>query len=318
MLLFTGFLFCVVGMVPCPSEGGVAGTVKVSSSPVCLLRVAGVVLSVWLPQRGPSAAARTRQGHPEGLVADVWGSLPAGVHGARPLRRPLRSAGGGPGSRSWCRGLSAPVHISCTPARPPPGPGPRVAVGWSGGGAFNCLGQGSEVRWAFWHGRQLGGCSGGGQWSAGASSRSQVGCILGLSTVGLDLAFRQLLKCCGHVSCLLLSCSLEERWGWLSLELRLGLWEELVLRCVQPAILQPEHRFNCAFRERMCVVLLGGGFVGWSGQEHFAQLVPSTEQMLTGFTRVTGDVMSLCQNTDAKLGRAFGDGSRTCEAEVQL
>lgn len=62
----------------------------------------------------------------------------------------------------------------------------------------------------------------------------------------------------------------------------------------------------------------GGGFVRWSGQEHFAQLVPSTEQMLTGFTRVTGDVMSLCQNTDAKLGRAFGDGSRTCEAEVQL
>lgn len=112
------------------------------------------------------------------------------------------------------------------PRRPPPGPGPRVAVGWSGGGAFNCLGQGSEVRWAFWHGRQLGGCSGGGQWSAGASSRSQVGCILGLSTVGLDLAFRQLLKCCGHVSCLLLSCSLEERRGWLSLELRLGLWEE--------------------------------------------------------------------------------------------
>lgn len=74
-----------------------------------------------------------------------------------------------------------------------------------------------------------------------------------------------------------------------------------------------------ALSGRECVwSFWGGGFVGWSGQEHFAQLVPSTEQMLTGFTRVTGDVMSLCQNTDAKLGRAFGDGSRTCEAEVQL
>lgn len=102
-----------------------------------------------------------------------------------------------------------------------------------------------------------------------------MGCILGLSTVGLDLAFRQLLKCCGHVSCLLLSCSLEERWGWLSLELWLGLWEELVLRCVQPAILQPEHRFNCAFRERMCVVLLGGALSGGVGRSTLHSWFPA-------------------------------------------
>lgn len=124
MLLFTGFLFCVVGMVPCPSEGGVAGTVKVSSSPVCLLQVAGVVLSVRLPQRGPSAAARTRQGHPEGLVADVWGSLPAGVHGARPLRRPLRSAGGGPGSAAGAGG-SALQFTSPAPPQAPSWPRPQ-------------------------------------------------------------------------------------------------------------------------------------------------------------------------------------------------
>lgn len=144
MLLFTGFLFCVVGMVPCPSEGGVAGTVKVSSSPVCLLQVAGVVLSVRLPQRGPSAAARTRQGHPEGPVADVWGSLPAGVHRARPLRRPLRSAGGGPGSRSWCRGLSAPVHISCTPAGPLLAPAPEWQLDGVGEGRLTAWGRGQR------------------------------------------------------------------------------------------------------------------------------------------------------------------------------
>lgn len=173
---FSSFLFCVVGMVPCPSEGGVAGTVKVSSSPVCLLQVAGVVLSVWL-RLAPSAGALGSCSHSAGPPRRAGGGCVRLSPRRCPRSRapaqapPFCGAGGGPGSRSWCRGLSAPVHISCTPARPPPGPVPRVAVGWSGGGAFNCLGQGSVVRWAFWHGRQLGGCSGGGQWSAGASSR---------------------------------------------------------------------------------------------------------------------------------------------------
>lgn len=124
-------VFCsaVVGMVPCPSEARVDGTAKVSPSPVCLLQVAGVFLSVWL-RLAPSAGA---------LVADVCGSLPVGIGAG-----PCVLLGCGLGSRSGARGPSAPAHGSCIAARPPPRPhpAPELQLDGVGEGHLTALGRG--------------------------------------------------------------------------------------------------------------------------------------------------------------------------------
>lgn len=171
MLFSLVFCSAIVGMAPCLSEGGVDGTVKVSPSPVCLPQVAGVFLSgsVWLPWQ-----LLTLSSLPPRRVGGWW--LMSAALSPSLSTEPGPCAGSsvlpgcGLSSRSWCQGLSAGagadlLHHRQAPALPPPRP--RASVGWSGGGAFNCFGQGSEARWAFWCGQQLGECSGGGQWSGG-------------------------------------------------------------------------------------------------------------------------------------------------------